>query len=34
LPYARRAQARAPSDDEHPECFIVRDATGQALGDF
>jgi hypothetical protein len=21
-------------DDEHPDWFIVRDATGQALGDF
>jgi hypothetical protein len=31
LPQACRPQARAALDDEHPECFIVRDATGQAL---
>ena len=34
MPDARRAQARAALDDERPECFIVPDATGQALGYF
>jgi hypothetical protein len=27
LPYASRAQARAELDDEHPECFIVRNSN-------
>jgi hypothetical protein len=32
MPAARRLAPHL--DDEHPEWFIVRDATGQALGDF